>query len=156
MASFVVWGLMKPAPPETETERRARIEERLAIEQRAASANQRTRALCERQALCRKFGDARQACATAGNLKTCIDIKMGDHAIDLYPCMNNGTVWDTPKDMPDRLTCLTSSAFHLNRQGGRDTDHSAPRTGPQRSKVSLVGLLARSLARRLVRCRSDF
>lgn len=72
---------------------------------------QRTQNLCYQRALCLKFGEARQACAIAGNYKNCIDIKMGDDAMDLYPCMNNGTVWDPPKETPSRLTCFLSSIF---------------------------------------------
>ena len=83
----------------------------VANQQQQISDRQRTQLLCQRQALCRKFGEARRACATAGNYKNCIDIKMGDDAMDVYPCMNNGTVWGAPKDMPDRLTCFVSSVF---------------------------------------------
>ena len=26
--------------------------------------------------------------------------------MDLYPCMNDGTIFAEPKDVPDRLTCF--------------------------------------------------
>jgi hypothetical protein len=34
--------------------------------------------LCEQAAACKKYDTARLECATAGNLKTCLRIKMGD------------------------------------------------------------------------------
>src|SRR5262245_29485726 len=34
--------------------------------------------LCEQAAACKKYDAARLECATAGNLKTCLRIKMGD------------------------------------------------------------------------------
>lgn len=85
--------------------------EHMANQQLETSGWQRIRVLCAREALCRKFGEARQGCATAGNYKNCLDIKMGDDAVGLYPCTNNGTVWGASQDMPDQFTCLAARIF---------------------------------------------
>jgi hypothetical protein len=37
-------------------------------------------ALCRKAEACKRYSDARLECATAGDLKTCIDIKMGTDA----------------------------------------------------------------------------
>jgi hypothetical protein len=105
LVSFFVWEFIKQPTPEN-----ARIVDPAATQQQA-SERQRTQSLCHQQALCRKFGEARQECATAGNYKNCLSIKMGDDAMDLYPCMNDGTAWGAPKDIPNRLTCFLSGVF---------------------------------------------
>jgi hypothetical protein len=66
----------------------------------------RQKTLCRLLSLCSKFGEARQACATAGNYKMCIDIKMGANAMDRYPCMNDGAVFGQLNDMPTAFECL--------------------------------------------------
>ena len=69
-------------------------------------AQQRQKTLCRLLSLCSKFGDARAACATAGNYKMCIDIKMGADAMDSYLCTNDGAVSGQPNDMPTAFECL--------------------------------------------------
>jgi hypothetical protein len=97
--------------PEIVEQERARAEQQTLARERArqqgALETERARFLCHQKAMCWKFGEARQACATAGNYKHCIDIKMGNEAIDgLYPCMNDGSVWADPQDMPGQLMCF--------------------------------------------------
>lgn len=109
---LIIWAIREIVPePTSETveQRRARIEAQQVKLQREASEQQRTRSLCQAAELCRKFGEARQACATAGNYKNCVDIKMGKDATDLYPCMNDGHVWAEPADMPNRFQCFIQS-----------------------------------------------
>jgi hypothetical protein len=89
LAWLIIWSFTNPPPPETAEQNRVRAEAQAAVQQRAESERHRRQNLCQQQALCRKFGEARQACATAGSYKTCTDIKMGDDAMDLYPCTNN-------------------------------------------------------------------
>jgi hypothetical protein len=66
----------------------------------------RQKMLCRLRSLCSKFGDARQACATAGNYKMCINIKMGADAVDSYECTDDGAVSGQPNDMPTALDCF--------------------------------------------------
>jgi hypothetical protein len=46
-------------------------------------ADNSKRLLCEQVAACKKYSEARLECAAAGNLKTCLRIKMGDDAAAL-------------------------------------------------------------------------
>jgi hypothetical protein len=115
---LIAWGASLPnPPPETPEQTQARKTAQQAqaklqaaeAERRKAAANQ-VKALCAQQAICTKFAEARQACATAGNYKNCVDIKMGSDATGgLYPCMNDGHIWNEPPDMPNRFQCLLSA-----------------------------------------------
>ena len=42
--------------------------------------------LCRVAAACKKYSDIRLECATAGNFKTCLHIKMGDDAAYINTC----------------------------------------------------------------------
>ena len=87
----------------------AKIKEREDAHQaldRQQQASDRQKTLCRLLSLCSKFGDARAACATAGNYKMCIDIKMGADAMDSYLCTNDGAVSGQPNDMPTAFECL--------------------------------------------------
>src|SRR5436853_3579538 len=76
LAWFILWKFDSPQP-----ERAVSNQNRAITEAQAASEHQRTQRLCQQQALCRRFGEARQACATAGDYKNCVDIKMGNEAM---------------------------------------------------------------------------
>src|SRR5262249_37204494 len=43
-------------------------------------------ALCRQAAACKKYSEARLECATAGNFKTCLRIKMGEDAAYIGMC----------------------------------------------------------------------
>jgi hypothetical protein len=47
---------------------------------------ERERALCWKAEACKKYDDMRLACAPAGNLKTCLNIKMGSVADYIDMC----------------------------------------------------------------------
>jgi len=110
--ALLIWGYgqlapdLPPEPPEQIQSRRAA---QLDQAKAQAAATARQRALCNQQTICTKFATARQECATAGNYKNCVDIKMGKDAIDLYPCMNDGRVWSEPADMQNRFQCFIQS-----------------------------------------------
>jgi hypothetical protein len=109
---LLVWVLqmvVPPPAPETPEQIQARRTAQLAQAKAQAAATARQRALCNQQTICTKFATARQECATAGNYKNCVDIKMGKDAMDLYPCMNDGRVWGEPADMPNRFQCFIQS-----------------------------------------------
>jgi hypothetical protein len=112
---LVVWAIVPqppPPPPETPAQTQARreayqaeVQRREAEAQRQAAAAERKASLCHLQSVCVRYGRARQECATAGDYKNCVDIKMGTDATDLYPCMNDGGVFNQPSDMPSRVAC---------------------------------------------------
>ena len=63
-----------PVSPELKQWREAQMDEQ---QRQAVRVAERKQHLCRQQTLCRKFGEVRQACATAGDYKKCVDIKMG-------------------------------------------------------------------------------
>jgi hypothetical protein len=105
----ILLAVFSPSTLPQEQWEAAKIKEREDAHQaldRQQQASDRQKTLCRLLSLCSKFGDARQACATAGNYKMCIDIKMGADAMDRYPCKNDGAVFDQPNDMPTAFECL--------------------------------------------------
>jgi hypothetical protein len=60
--------------------------------QRIIARKDKEQTFCRLRSVCSKFAEVRQACATAGNYKLCVEIKMGADAMPSYPCMSDGTV----------------------------------------------------------------
>jgi hypothetical protein len=54
--------------------------------QQQEQRHQYERELCLRAAACEKYSAMRLECATAGNFKNCLHIKMGAQAIYIDPC----------------------------------------------------------------------
>ena len=129
---LVVWGLqmvVPPPAPETPEQIQARKAAQLAQAKAQAAATARQRALCNQQTICTKFATARQECATAGNYKNCVDIKMGTDAMDLYPCMNDGRVW------ANRLTCRTVFSASSRASSSPNVPHNASASLPFRASL---------------------
>ncbi len=78
---WVVAGSTAPPPTPAELaaqrERDARNEQ---IRQAEKQREQRKQFLCLEAKACKKYSEARLECATAGNFKTCLRIKMGEDA----------------------------------------------------------------------------
>jgi hypothetical protein len=108
---FSGWAVVTAPPPPVETpvQMQARLAAQQAEHAQATLRAERQKSLCNQQTICTKFAVARQECATAGNYKNCVDIKMGKDAMDLYPCMNDGRVWGEPADIPNRFQCFIQS-----------------------------------------------
>jgi hypothetical protein len=62
--------------------------------------------LCSTKTLCEQFASTRQACATAGNFKTCMSIKMADFSTAQDECNVDGTLIFQPADLPNYFECL--------------------------------------------------
>ena len=63
--------------------------------------------LCEMAASCRRYTEVRDECATAGNLKACVRIKMGDDASFADSCSDyqiGAPAVTLPPQTPDRIT----------------------------------------------------
>ncbi len=74
--------------------------------------------LCEMAAACRKYSDAREQCATAGNLRTCVHIKMGDDSFFADQCSAyeiGAPAVPTPPETPSRITCFLLQTPHWGR-----------------------------------------
>ena len=84
----IVWAFMtapSPTPEQKAAEEAARLEEEAARLNRQArdpvAERQKTQLkqeLCHEAKACKKYSEARLECATAGNFKTCLRIKMGE------------------------------------------------------------------------------
>jgi hypothetical protein len=116
MVVYVIMNVVSPPPPPTPEELQARQamaeetarKDRLAAE-RTRLAFERTRSLCRYQAACKKYAEARQECAPAGNFTLCVNVKVEDKGTELASvCNNDGTLKSAPTDMPNRIQCFAS------------------------------------------------
>jgi len=67
------------------------------------------RELCRRAAACEKYSALRLECATEGNFKNCLIIKMGDEAAYIFPCSAynvGGPAVLPPPYTPDKAACF--------------------------------------------------
>ncbi|MBZ9820171.1 hypothetical protein [Mesorhizobium sp. CA4] len=88
--------------------------ERAIASQARAKADQESQArhahLCKWVDLCSKFGEARQACATAGDFQNCINVKLGDNAWVIGDnCSNDGSLINPQNDTPSKWQCVDVS-----------------------------------------------
>src|ERR1700730_279546 len=68
------------APPPTPAEQAARRELEIRLAKERRDNIEFRRFLCQAASACKRYSEARLECATAGNFKTCLRIKMGDDA----------------------------------------------------------------------------
>jgi hypothetical protein len=75
--------------------------------------NEAARPLCQLMAVCKKYSETRLECATAGSLKTCLQIKMGKDYDLSDNCLNDssGKLEYTPTNMPSAFQCFLISPF---------------------------------------------
>jgi hypothetical protein len=101
--------------PESENHRQTRIAAEVAADAKFAAdkkekvaRNALTAQLCKAKPLCEDYANERQKCATAGNYRTCMEIKLGpDEFLDAKRmCTDNGHVNYDP--VPTFLDCLNS------------------------------------------------
>lgn len=136
IALLVVYNIANPPPPETpKTAAQLKLEQEQTAQREArAKADQQSQDhlanLCKWVDLCREFGDARQACATAGDFQNCLNVKLGDNAWVIGDnCSNDGSLINPQNDTPSRLECLgvtVEGAVHNTPLGDviRDALHS--------------------------------
>ena len=105
-----VWNEMT-APPETPEQEAARINRQAGIDQAKRQKDSERRQLCLVAKACDKYSEARLACATAGNFKTCVRIKMGEDSFYSEMCSGydvGAPAVPRPPQTPDAVEC-----FHL-------------------------------------------
>ncbi len=108
----------KPQPTVADQQRVAEEQQRrkAAEKQREAEAKkmreqeyETKRYLCRVSAACKKYDATRLECATAGNFKTCLRIKMGDDAYYIESCSgyNEGApALPRPPNTPNTIECF--------------------------------------------------
>jgi hypothetical protein len=72
-------------------------------------ANEQNRQLCAASNFCNRYGEMRQACATAGDFDNCLRVKVGDKDTwRVHYCTADGGVTNLPPNasMPNFLQCL--------------------------------------------------
>jgi hypothetical protein len=83
LALIVAWAILLAlfSPPTAKDQAKAAANAQARGDRREAASREKSAQalfLCEQAAACKKYDTARLECATAGNLKTCLRIKMGD------------------------------------------------------------------------------
>lgn len=74
-----IWAVWT-SPPPTPAQQMARQQSEAAEQAARRERDEFKRLLCRVAAACKKYSEARLECATAGNFKTCLRIKMGTDA----------------------------------------------------------------------------
>lgn len=62
--------------------------------------------ICRRIDVCRKYGEARQECAIAGDFNNCVSVKLGDDVYLSGACTVDGKFPTLPNDSPNRVQCF--------------------------------------------------
>jgi hypothetical protein len=93
----VLWSALNALtePPKPGTQQRTRFDQ--------------DRALCRMAAACKKYSEARLECATAGNFKTCLHIKMGADASYSGMCSGydeGAAAVPLPPETPNAVQCF--------------------------------------------------
>jgi hypothetical protein len=116
-----IWGAIEWSKPPLTTEeimvrdQERRRQEELARPQREFAKQQQEesrrrteikRQFCRLRSACPLFAKVRQECATAGNYKLCVNIKMGDDASLIEFCTNEGHVAYKPNNFPNAIDCF--------------------------------------------------
>jgi hypothetical protein len=83
LALILAWAILLAlfSPPTANDQVKAAANAQARGDRREAASREKsaqTLFLCQQAAACKKYDTARLECATAGNLKTCLHVKMGD------------------------------------------------------------------------------
>ena len=104
--AVLVWIRISYTPPQPEKEAEAQNERFRSKRAADVAKADRDRSLCHTALICRRFGEARQACAAAADVDTCVRLAIGEKdMITTSLCTSDGRVAKAPSDMPNRLQC---------------------------------------------------
>jgi hypothetical protein len=121
---LVLWGVVLCTPivwqtwiaPPTATEIAERQQRDAAVETARKRRAESEEHLCRQAAACKKYSEARLECATAGNFRTCLRIKMGADAIYSNICSGfdeGGPAVPLPAETPNAVKCFfINLGFH--------------------------------------------
>jgi hypothetical protein len=104
--AVMVWIRVSYTPPPPEKEAEAQNERFRSKRAADVAKADRDRSLCHTALICRRFGEARQTCAVAGDFDACVRLTVGEKDMSATSlCKSDGSVADAPSDMPNRLQC---------------------------------------------------
>jgi hypothetical protein len=111
-----IWASMQPpAPPHIATEQELRQTAIIAaVREREQQKLETEKYLCRKAAGCRTYDKVRLECATAGNFKTCLRIKMGDDAQYAELCSGydvGSSALPLDPQTPDMVRCFFLNNF---------------------------------------------
>jgi hypothetical protein len=111
----------RPSPAEVqarqEREAQARQEREARNEATRKQRIERERFLCLEAKACKKYSEARLECATAGNFKTCLRIKMGEDSSYSDRCSGydiGAPAVSLPPDTPNEIQCFLVLTFGID------------------------------------------
>jgi hypothetical protein len=109
-ASIAVYIFGPDGPRTAREQARPRTAQEQAEQQAAEQQKKESeRFLCHLASACQKYREARLDCATAGNLRTCLHIKMGDDALYSGMCSGNdegAVAVPLPPETPNAVECF--------------------------------------------------
>jgi hypothetical protein len=113
---WMSWTAPPPSPPTAADQQRAAADrERMATKEKKREQEYQTkRYLCRVAAVCKKYSEVRLECATAGNFKTCLRIKMGNDAEFGGVCSGydeGGPALPLPPEAPNTVECFFHTLF---------------------------------------------
>jgi hypothetical protein len=104
--AILFWARVAYTPSQLEKEPKAQNERFRSKRAADVAKADRERSLCHTALICRRFGEARHACAVAGDFDNCIRVTVGEKDMGTTSlCMSDGSVANEPSDMPNRLRC---------------------------------------------------
>ena len=110
MLAAAIWD--RAFPPKLETPEQAQARQAQLSAAQTVARDEAIRAakdakLCHIKDVCGKYKQARQDCATAGNFRLCIEIKLGRQSFSpIEQCTDDGNMIYYPPDMPNFTTCF--------------------------------------------------
>jgi hypothetical protein len=108
LLGVLFWNAWTAPPPSP-----AELERRAAMDRQSRQNEEKKRYLCLAAAACKKYDQVRLECATAGNFRTCLRIKMGNDASysDTCSLSEGGPALRPPPDTPTVLECFFLTLF---------------------------------------------
>ena len=106
---LIVWDMVMPSPTPEEAAR-LNLAARLNSQVNSQASIADKQKLCFAARVCKKYSEARLDCATAGNFKTCLRIKMGDDAYAFASMCSGGDIGAAAAalspETPNALECF--------------------------------------------------
>jgi hypothetical protein len=104
--AVLIWARVSYTPSTLEKEPEAQNQRFRSKRAADVAKADRERSLCHTALICRHFGEARQACAVAGDFNNCMRVKLGEKDLGTTSlCTSDGSIANEPPDMPNRLQC---------------------------------------------------
>jgi hypothetical protein len=116
MFGLLVWYAMTESPNQAAVEHQRLVRE----EQIDTQKTQLREQLCLEAEACKKYSEARLDCATAGNFKTCLRIKMGEDSFYSDICSGydlGAPAVPLPPETPTAFECFFVTLGHSLRSG---------------------------------------